>query len=71
MNQDKLVRTIGKNLRKVRLSKGLTQLELAEKTGLNVSHYARIERGETTPNIFTLGLLVKALKVQASDILPF
>ena len=71
MSEDKIVRTIAKNLKMIRLSQHLTQEEVASKAGISTNHYARIERGESTPSIMSLSSLAKALKVNSSDILPF
>lgn len=68
---NKLQKTIGKNLKKAREKKHLTQAEVAEKSGVSVNHYAKLERGETTPGIDTLASVIKAIGVKSSDILPF
>lgn len=62
---------MGENLKKARLKVGLTQSEVAEKAGINVNHYARLERGEVTASLGTLKNLLKILKVKSKDILPF
>lgn len=62
---------IGDNLKKARLKVGLTQNEVAEKAGINVNHYARLERGEVTASLRTLKNLLKILKVKSKDVLPF
>lgn len=61
----------GKNLKKGRLKAKLTQKELAEKLGVHVNYYARIERGEENPSLETLKKLTKILKIKSSDILSF
>ncbi|MBI3341715.1 helix-turn-helix transcriptional regulator [Candidatus Curtissbacteria bacterium] len=62
---------IGENLKKARLKVGLTQSGVAEKAGINVNHYARLERGEVTASLKTLKNLLKILKVKSKDVLPF
>lgn len=62
---------IGENLKKSRKKIGLTQVEVADKTGINVNYYARMERGEVTASLNTLKALLKILKVKSKDILPF
>jgi len=62
---------IGKNLKKAREDKELTQEELAEKAGLSANYYAKIERGEINTTIDTLRKIAKALGVKSSDLLPF
>jgi transcriptional regulator with XRE-family HTH domain len=62
---------IGQNLKEIREKRNLTQLELAEQAKINITHYAKIERGETNTRIPTLRVLCRVLKVKSSDILPF
>ena len=68
---DEISYKIAKKLKLVRLEKDLTQLELAEKAGLNVNYYAKVERGEAKPSVVTLHKILKALGVKSSDILSF
>ena len=62
---------LGKNLLKARKKSGFTQLVLAEKVGIHVNYYAKIERGEVKSSLDTLEAIFKALKVKSSDIIPF
>ncbi len=52
--------------------KGITQLELSKRTGINLSLLQKLERGERNINICKLGNLVKisqVLKCKISDLL--
>ena len=71
MKRDKIIRMVAKNLKAIRVSRHMTQAEVAEKSGITVNHYAKIERGEAEPTLSTLAMLVKGLKISLSDILPF
>lgn len=62
---------IGKNLKKARKQLGLTQLQVAEKAGISVNYYARIERDEVNPSLELFEEVCKALKVKSSEILDF
>lgn len=66
----KIRRVFAKNLKKIRLEKGLTQEELAEKLGISV-RYIQLLEGKTTPNVKldTVETLAKALKVHSTDLL--
>ncbi len=55
---------LAKLLKKAREDAGLTQLELAEKAGIHVNYYARIERGEVTPRVDIVENIAKALKIK-------
>ncbi len=62
---------LGKNVKKARENTGLTQEQLAEKTGIHMSYVSRIERGLVNPSFDILENLAKVLKVKSSDLLPF
>ncbi len=68
---DKTSQQIARRLKQVRHQKNLTQLQLAEKAGINSNYYSKIERGELKPSVETLEKIIKALGVKSSDILPF
>lgn len=70
-HDEKTIKDLAKKLKKAREKQNLTQAELAEKAGLHVNYYARVERGEVNPSYDTVYKLIKALKVKSSDILPF
>ena len=55
---------IGHEIKKLRLDKGMTQEELAEKTNLSVRTIQRIERGEVDPRAYTLQTIATALEVE-------
>ena len=67
---DKTTQQIAKKLKQARLQKGLTQLMLAEKAGINGNYYAKVERGELSPSSATMLDIIKALGVKSSDIFP-
>jgi len=62
---------IGKKVKAVRENKKLTQAEVAEKAGIHVNYYARLERGEVNPSSEIIGKIAKAFGVKSSSILPF
>ena len=68
---DDTTQKIADNLKTVRLSKGLTQTDVAKKAGLNTNYYAKVERGEAAATVKTLRKLVEVLEVKSADILPF
>lgn len=57
---------VGKQLRKVRKQKGMSQEELAHKSGLYRTYIGHIETGSRLPNVFTLWRIAKALEVKIS-----
>lgn len=61
----------GQKMQKVRKSKKISQEGLAEMLAMHRTYIGLIERGERNPTIRTLYKIAKALKVNASDLLPF
>ncbi|KKQ37636.1 MAG: DNA-binding protein [Candidatus Roizmanbacteria bacterium GW2011_GWA2_37_7] len=61
----------GRNLREIRMRKKLSQEDVANATGISVTYYAGIERGEENPTFAVLENICRALKVKSSQILPF
>ena len=64
-----LMRLLGVNVRRERLRQGLTQDVLAVEAGMTRSYLSNLERGTLNPSVHALGLLARALKVEAADLL--
>jgi transcriptional regulator with XRE-family HTH domain len=56
----------GKLIKELRLKKGMTQEDLAEKTEVSARTIQRIENGEVDPRAYTLQMIAKALEVEFS-----
>lgn len=56
-------RLVGRNLRRVRLEKGLTQERLAERSGYAQQYISNVERGLENPTVITIYELASALRV--------
>ena len=63
------LRVIGNKLFAVRKKLGLTQLEVAEASGLSDRTYADIERGTVNMRIETILKICQALRISPDDIL--
>jgi len=59
---------VGQNIRKFRIKKGLTQLDLAALCGFEESSIGRLENGKTNPTIKTLIKISNALEVKLVDL---
>ena len=59
---------LAETVKKQRKSKGLTQIDLAEKTGINRSMIGRIENGTFKPSTDQLEALAKALEFEVTDL---
>ena len=64
----KLRRTVARNLRRLRLKRGLSQEELADRAGLNRNYVGMIEREENAPTVDALEQIAKALDINAVEL---
>ena len=67
MAEDLLVR-LGHRIRKLRKKRGWTQVEMAEKVGIDRSFLADVERGKRNVSILNVELVAKGLKVSLSQL---
>ena len=58
---------IGEHIKEIRISKGVTQTELSEKSGIAVRTIQRIENSEVTPSIYSLNAIGAALDVKLNE----
>lgn len=63
-----IVKKFGKRIRQLRLERDLTQEELSNKCGLDMSYIGRIERGEQSSALVTISALAKGLGVSVEDL---
>ena len=63
--------TIGTKIRKIRELKNLKQEHVAEKLGISITAYGKIERDETDISIERLDQIAKVLEIAPQDILAF
>lgn len=68
MNEQKLMKAFGKRVAEVRKSRGVTQQQLAELTGMSVVAIAYIETGKRWARLGTLNKIAKHLKVEISEL---
>ncbi len=71
MNLEMESARIGEKIRKIREFKGLKQGNIAEKMGMTVNGYGKIERGETTISIERLEQISNALGITVLELLHF
>ncbi|ELR69299.1 hypothetical protein C900_05183 [Fulvivirga imtechensis AK7] len=64
-----ILEKFGTNLKVIRKEKGLTQEELAFRSGLALSQIARIETGRLNSSICTLITIAKALQIEPGELL--
>jgi transcriptional regulator with XRE-family HTH domain len=60
---------LGENLKKIRLSKGITQVSIAKTLDVDRSFVSNIENGKTNPTLSTISSLAKVLGVTVSELM--
>ena len=71
-NQDPALQLLGTTIRQYRRYRGLTQRELAARTGLNSTYIGEIERGQRNMSVLILLRIATALQLRPSRFLrPF
>lgn len=70
MEKSEILKIIGQNVKRIRLEKGLTQVDLVGKieAQIDTTNISRIEKGRTNATIHTLYRISKALEVPLSEI---
>jgi transcriptional regulator with XRE-family HTH domain len=68
MPEDLLIR-LGDRIKRLRNKRGWTQVEMAEKVGIDRSFLADVERGKRNVSILNLDLIARGLRVSLSQLL--
>jgi transcriptional regulator with XRE-family HTH domain len=63
------IQRFGKQIQRLRTSRGLTQEQLAVTAGLSRTFLARLELGQHDPSLSTLVRVAKALRVSVTELL--
>jgi len=71
LKDESFVIEFGKNLRYLRISKGLSQENLANDANIPINQVGRIERGEINTTITTIRAIAQALQIPTSDLFDF
>jgi transcriptional regulator with XRE-family HTH domain len=61
--------TLGKNVRRLRQQKGLTQEELAFESEIDLTYMGGIERGKRNPSLLVMARIAEALSVPLTKLL--
>lgn len=71
MSENSLQIIVGKNIQKIRESKGISQQELAAKCNFEKSNMSRLEAGRVNPTLSTLEKVAKALDISLAELFTF
>lgn len=71
MEKGQILHLIGKRVKELRESKGLSQVDLVGRMQgeIDPTNISRIESGRTNPTIFTICRIAQALEIQPKEIL--
>jgi len=62
---------LGERISDIRRSNGLTQEQLAEKSGYSIDFISLVERGLNAPSVAGLERIAKALRIEVKDLFDF
>jgi transcriptional regulator with XRE-family HTH domain len=62
-------RIVGRNVRRIRLEKGLTQEQFADVSGFSQQYISGLESGKRNPTVVTLHELAQALGVTPIELI--
>ena len=68
MTTEEILKQIGKNIKKIRESKGILQQDLAASCNFEVSTMSRIEAGGSNFTVGTLNKIAQALNISVSEL---
>ena len=66
INEDS--KKFGENLRRIRINKNITQVEIANILGVDRSFVSNIENGKNNPTLSTITSLAKALNIPIDEL---
>ena len=67
--KDEFTKHLSQRLKEVRISKKMTQQELAEKAGLHLTYVGHLELGKYHPTVFVIWKIAKALGVSPDKLI--
>lgn len=68
IDENEFLLRFGKNLRRLRISKGFTQEFLANEIGVEISQISRIERGIINTSVANASRIAKVLDIKISEL---
>jgi len=73
MEKSELLKLLGENIKKIRLEKGITQMDIVQNIQGNIdaTNISRIEAGRTNPTVYTLHRIAEVLEVSVSELISF
>lgn len=71
MEKSEILKIVGKRIKELRESKGLSQVDLVGKMQgeIDPTNISRIESGRTNPTVYTLFRIAEALEIKPKELL--
>jgi transcriptional regulator with XRE-family HTH domain len=66
--RDAVLARFGRAVRRLRTARGLSQEQLAERSGSHPNYIGGIERGERNPSLLKISAIAKALRTSTSEL---
>lgn len=67
--RDEFSKHLSKRLKEIRVSKKMTQQELAEKAGLHLTYIGHLELGKYHPTVFVIWKIARVLGVTLDELI--
>ncbi len=71
IRHEEFLKAFGNNLKKIRLTKGFSQDEIAFNSELSTNQIGRIERGEINTSLSTIYEIAKTLNLNVKELFDF
>lgn len=70
MTEGEFIQVICENIKRIRLQKGIKQIDLSYQCEIDRSNLRRIESGRTAPSIKTICRIASAMNIPVKDLFP-
>lgn len=67
-SEQEILNTIGEKIKQIRLNKEFSQMDVAYKAEMSMSHLSKIEHGRHVPGLLVLIRIALALEVKFSEL---
>lgn len=68
LSKEEILELFGRNVRKYRKEKGVTQLDLSVAAGMDISNLQRIEAAQHATNVVYIYRIAKALDISVNEL---
>lgn len=70
MENEELLNAVIERIRKIRISRGVSQFELSNRANFSQSFLANLEAGKKKPSVMTIIRIANALEISPKDFFP-